>query len=101
MLIEDEEETAEKIVEGKWIMHAGVGSAALPEMPNNFEPEPPKIQQNEPVFHAVDNPEEWPEYVFWPKFKDAHEKGQCLCRAPPTGATPVPKHQIGKRMINQ
>ena len=55
----------------------------------------PKIQQNEPVFHVVDKPGEWPEHVFWPKFEDAHGKGQHLCHALPTSLD-----QVGKRTID-
>ena len=65
----------------------------LQKQANNWISNPPKISKGEPNFYEVDNPADWPDFIFRPSFhskSDKRYKHHCL----PTGAMPVPKDPI-------
>ncbi len=59
-------------------------------------------ERDEPMFEDVDNPGNWPQYCFRPRFKGAgtSRKTKYLQHSLPTGAVPVPINKDGKRVIN-
>ena len=60
-------------------------------------------ERGEPKFEDVDNPGNWPQYCFRPKFKKGTAKGakpKYTHHQLPTGAVPVPKNKEGNRHIN-
>ena len=59
-------------------------------------------ERDEPMFEDVDNPGNWPQYCFRPRFKgNAKSKNTKYSHhSLPTGAIPVPKNKDGKRVIN-
>ena len=71
----------------------------IPSKPADWHPPDRKVANREPKFEDVDNPGQWDEYFFRPKFagkgKNAKYKGHFL----PTGATPVKKDDDGKRTV--
>jgi hypothetical protein len=64
----------------------------LPKPPPDFVP--PTPQADEPLFTNVDNPGEWDEYIFTAK---KNKSNKYVCHSLPTGATPVPMNENGKR----
>ena len=56
---------------------------------------PPQYKEGLPAFNSVDNPGDWDEMVYQPKF---HSKtGRYMHHALPTGITPVPKDEAYRR----
>ena len=68
----------------------------IPTTPPNWHPHPPKPDQ--PPFADVDNPGGWSEFTFQPTFHSSNKKYKN--HVLPTGATPVPENQDGKRSVN-
>lgn len=57
--------------------------------------------RDEPDFKEVDNPGNWPQYCFRPKFKKQPDKEVKYSHHQlPTGAVPVPLNAEGKRVVN-
>ena len=56
-------------------------------------------KRDEPVFDAVDNPGDWPEYCFRPYFATRTKTSKYEFHKLPTGAMPVPEKN-GKREVN-
>ena len=70
------------------------------EAPTGWKRMAPKVNQGEPPsFDDIDNPGNWGDYVFQPKFtnpKDGPKKYKH--HSLPSGASPVPKNASGKRV---
>ena len=65
--------------------------------PDDWKPPQTKTAKGEPEFSQVDNPGNWPEYCFGPKFSTRGSSGKYTAHKMPTGATPVPPGADGKR----
>ena len=68
-------------------------------VPEDHKPSSPDLGKGEIPFDQVDNPGNWPDYVYRPKFKKtsgAKYSGHFL----PSGAQPVPANADGKRIKN-
>lgn len=73
----------------------------LPCAPPDWTPAAPRTRSGQPdiPFDQINNPGEWSEFSFRPKFK---KTGQCMCHALPVGVTPVPARRAdGKRIPKQ
>ena len=66
--------------------------------PEDWTAPAPKTRKGEPDFVDVDNPGNWDRYTFFPVF-DA-KTGKYLRHKLPTGASPVPVADDGKRAVN-
>ena len=63
----------------------------------------PRRDRDEPEFEEVDNPGNWPQYCFRPKYKKGPAKTSRIKYSHhqlPTGAVPVPLNEEGKRVVN-
>ena len=63
----------------------------------------PRHDRNEPYFEDVDNPGNWPQYCFRPKFvkgPGAGSKVEYSHHCLPTGAIPFPKNEDGMRVCD-
>lgn len=67
------------------------------EVPKNHKSSAPDLKRGEPSFDAVDNPGNWSDYLYRPKFKKG---GQYLGHFLPAGAQPIPANKDGKRVSN-
>lgn len=67
---------------------------SLPKPPPDYVP--PPLKPDETPFENLDNPGNWNRYYFQPK---RSKQNTYLGHFLPTGATPVPKNDEGKRMI--
>ena len=70
----------------------------LPGAPPGWLPRARQADKGEPAFADVDNPGKWPEFVYRPAFNARTKK--YVKHVLPTGATPVPKNDQGKRICN-
>jgi len=71
-----------------------------PAAPDGWKPDKPNVKLGEPrsSFKRIDNPGEWSQFTFRPKFQYVNRKAaKYLYHALPTGATPVPKDDNGHR----
>ena len=69
-----------------------ISNITLPKPPDDFVV--PPLRSDEPAFNVVDNPGDWDRYYFQPKRTKSNKyAGHFL----PTGATPVPLGDDGKR----
>ena len=61
------------------------------------------LKKQQPEFSEVDNPGNWPEYCYRPKFKSTGKSnrpnGPYEYHALPTGVTPVPQDDNGNRFL--
>jgi hypothetical protein len=71
-----------------------------PGPPDDWTRTAPKVDKGEPPFEEVDNPGNWSDFVFRPKF-DRKKGLKYLYHCLPTGATVVPKNENGKRMVGE
>ena len=74
----------------------------LKEMPENYEV-PAKKDIEEPDFNAIDNPGNWNQFIFRPIYdksgRGATAKYKYVHHELPTGCTPVPMNENGKREV--
>lgn len=72
-----------------------------PMAPPEWKPNAAKIDKKQPnvAFGIIDNPGNWSEYVYCPKFQGVGGKGDYVHHSLPTGATPVPASGDGKRAV--
>jgi len=72
-----------------------------PCAPDDWVPLAKKTNKKEPdvPFDSLDNPGQWSEYAFRPKFAGKGGHGDYLAHQLPTGAVPVPAALNGKRTI--
>jgi hypothetical protein len=73
-----------------------------PCAPDDWKRAKVRIEKGEPEsFDNIDNPGDWDEFVFRPKFqtKKGKDYGRYMYHALPTGATVVPKNELGKRVV--
>lgn len=62
---------------------------------------PPKKDKKEPDFNEIDNPGNWPEYIFRPVYSKVRNKVKYIGHALPTGCMPCPvDEESGKRVCN-
>ena len=75
---------------------------SVPEPPDDWVPDAPKTDRNEPLFAVVDNPGLWSQFTFRPKFakKTSKEAGAYAHHTLPTGCRPVPPNEGGERTQN-
>ena len=66
--------------------------------PDGWQPKARQRNKGEPAFGHVDNPGHWPEFIFRPEFSSSTKK--YVRHSLPTGATPVPVNNDGKRIAN-
>ena len=72
-----------------------------PCAPDDFVVPARKVDLGEPQFEDLDNPGGWSSYTFRPYFvKEKGEPLKCTHHRLPTGATPVPKDEEGKRVVH-
>lgn len=70
-----------------------------PGAPPGWEPRQPR--RGQPAnFADIDNPGGWSEFTFRPKFNGTNGSGNYLQHQLPTGATPLPANENGKRVVN-
>ena len=94
ILAAKEEEGTEE--EQPWCFGAPLGWKP-PSAPEGWQIPAPKINKGEPEnFNAIDNPGGWCSYTYQAKFKKG--TGEYLYHSLPTGATPVPANEEGKRV---
>ncbi len=67
----------------------------VPKQDPDWSPPPRKASKGEPEFRNIDNPGDWDEFCFRPKFNKG--RGSYIGHQLPTGAMPVPKGEDGKR----
>jgi hypothetical protein len=72
---------------------------SMPSAPSDWTPPIPKAEKGEPMFVNVDNPGEWPQFTYRPKFQKTGTK-EYAHHSLPTGARPVPSNPEGKRVVN-
>jgi len=72
----------------------------IKEVPANWQPPARNIEAGEPAFEEVDNPGNWCEFVFRPKFTGSKANKKYSHHALPAGAQPVPKNESGWRMYH-
>ena len=74
-----------------------------PSVPDDWKPNKKHVNLGEPdlPFEDIDNPGEWSEYSYQPKFlfKDK-KRDKHVCHAMPSGATAVPVGRDGKRAVD-
>jgi hypothetical protein len=103
-LEDDGEESAIMDAESKclFVLTGLEPEIAVPKPPDDWVPDVPKTDRNEPLFAAVDNPGFWSQFTFRPKFakKSAKEAGAYAHHTLPTGCRPVPPNDGGERTLN-
>ena len=109
--LEDDGENAIKDGDGNYIPYSVDGldeNTSLPRVPEDWVAPPPK--KDEPKFEDVDNPGEWHEFTYRPRFykpkkgnktKKGFKVGQYLGHFLPTGATVVEADEDGKRKVGE
>jgi len=73
-----------------------------PCAPDDWKRAKVRIEKGEPEsFDNIDNPGDWDEFVFRPKFqtKKGKDYGRYMYHALPIGATVVAKNELGKRVV--
>jgi len=72
-----------------------------PMAPPEWKPNAAKIDKKQPnvAFGIIDNPGNWSEYVYCPKFQGVGSKGDYVHHSLPSGAMPVPASGDGKRAV--
>ena len=68
--------------------------------PPEWRPKDAEASRGEPPFSEVDNPGNWPEYCFKPKFESRKKASKYTHHCMPTGVRPVPVGVKGERSIN-
>ena len=87
---------------GELNINGSIGNSELynvkiPQPDEGWSPPAAKEGRGEPVFDIIDNPGDWQRYIFHPKFSKGPEK-EYIGHFVPTGATPCPIAQSGKRV---
>jgi hypothetical protein len=72
---------------------------SMPSAPSDWTPPIPKAEKGEPVFETVDNPGEWAQFTYRPKFQKTGTKNYAH-HSLPTGARPVQADPEGKQVVN-
>ena len=71
-----------------------------PQIPADWTAPAPKTSKGQPrLFSQVDNPGEWDEYCYRPKFQSKGQK-KYIHHSLPTGVVPVPENNDGKRVVD-
>ena len=84
------------------VMYGAPAGWKPPSAPDDFAPDPPKRNKGEPTtFDTVDNPGQWSQFTYRPKFGGDRGCGDYLYHCLPTGITPVPANANGKRIVEQ
>lgn len=77
----------------------GAPEGWIPPQPDSrFNPDTQTLGPGEPPFSTVDNPGNWSQYTFRPKFEGKGASRQYKSHEMPAGATPVPLNNEGKRI---
>ena len=103
VLVQNEDDTEISIldIEQNSFLVQRIGKhISLPKPPDNWN-QLVKSNEGEPQFADVDNPGEWSQYTFQPKFHNkaskGKNKGDYAYHSLPTGARPVPADSNGIR----
>ena len=78
------------------ISNGGHSEVEIPKPDPDWVPPAVKEKKGEPAFKDVDNPGDWDEFYFRPKFAKG-SNGKYIAHQLPTGAIPVPKDKDGQR----
>lgn len=98
---EDDDTAIDDSEQNGILLQKGVDKeVALPSPPSNWAPPTRKIEKLEPPFVLVDNPGDWSEFTFRPKFeRKKGANGMYIAHVLPTGAQPVAKNnESGERV---
>jgi hypothetical protein len=72
---------------------------SIPSVPSDWTPPIAKAEKGKPMFETVDNnPGEWPQFTYRPKFQKTGPKNYAH-HLLPTGAQPVPADPQGKWVV--
>lgn len=72
----------------------------IPKLCADYKPKAPNTQAGKPAFDTIDNPGNWPSFVFEPQFKGSGQRKQYLHHALPIGCTPkLPARKDGKQTV--
>ena len=82
---------------GKGGLHDNI---TLPGPPTDWKPPSIKVEKGETHFESVDNPGNWYEYTFRPKFEKKSSGGHYQGHTLPTGATPLPDSGPGGKRVD-
>ena len=75
---------------------------SVPSAPGGWTPATRKEEKGDPKFEDVDNPGQWSEFTFRPKFEGKCGSGAYGHHATPSGAKVVPLDLMtGKRTVNE
>jgi hypothetical protein len=100
-LVEDDVEGLVSDDLHNWILKKGIGELSIPKAPDTWDPvdADEKAQaRGAPSWKSMDNPGEWPEFTYRPKFKKGRNAGYTHYSIP-TGARPLAANSEGKRVI--
>jgi len=82
-------------------LHGAPPGWKLPGAPESWKPKEFKPDLGEPGHNDVDNPGGWSEFTFRPKWRKTKKApSEYLYHHMPTGVTPVPLNNDGKRVVN-
>ena len=95
---EDVDDSVKDDEKNGFLIRKGLGAIKINKVPDDWKPPAVKADKGELEWADVDNPGDWLEFTYRPKFnaKTGLYTSHCL----PTGDRPVPKDVEGKRILN-
>jgi hypothetical protein len=96
ILVKNKGEQVSDVESNRILLKKGLAAEILmPSAPSDWTAPIPKAEKGEPTFESVDNPGEWPQFTYCPKFQKTGTKNYAH-HSLPTGARPVPVNPEGK-----
>ena len=95
ILVKNEGEEVSDVESNRILLKKGLAAEILmPSAPSDWTAPIPKAEKGEPTFASVDNPGEWPQFSYCPKFLKTGTKNYAH-HSLPTGARPMPVNPEG------